>query len=603
MELALSPSRVNPRQNRVPRIEGHALRTTLSEASRQFTARHWRWLLVAMLVLLHFAAMRGVQDFWARGLMVAHFGLFILWQPFMQGQQRLSLTETVGVVVVAAAVLFYLNWWMLGLWVSVLAGLVGGKVFLFQARWLRVFYLLVLFYLVSLLLLWIVPNGFALGRLEREIVALVQIGLPVLFVVMLVLPVESDIAEPQIVDFFYSTLLFLLLVVLVLGAFAFMTLGGASYGFALTYSLLTIAGVLLFLSLAWNPRAGFSGLSMFFSRYLLSIGLPFEQWLHFLADLSRAESRPDQFLKLACEGLGRLPWVTGGEWKTRAEGGSFGLTSKNSIDFSSPELRVRLYSRHRPSPSLVWHFNLLGQLLGQFYIGKQRETKLQQQTYVQALYETGARMTHDMKNLLQSLNILCSAAAQDSGDSPALQSLIRRHLPTVTQRLQQTLDKLQKPQVDSGRFVQAAAWWDGLQKIYQPRGVEFVAGTIEPEILLPKELFDGAAENLLQNALDKRKVDPGLQVTAAFAARDTVVLEVCDSGRPVSPEVLHGLLRGPVPSETGYGIGLYQVARQAEMSGFSLRLAANEPGRVCFELSGTVRRPDRPAEPGGATRR
>jgi signal transduction histidine kinase len=596
MKSAPSPSRAIPRENLGPTIERLAVRTNLSELSRQFTARHWRWLLVAMLLLLHFAAMRGVQDFWARGLMVAQFGLFILWQPFMQGQQRLSLTETLGVAVVAGAVLFYLNWWMLGLWVSVLAGLVGGKVFLFQARWLRIFYLLVLFYLVSLLLLWIVPNGFALGRLEREIVALVQLGLPVLFLLMLALPVESDIAEPQIVDFFYSTLLFLLLVVLVLGAFAFMTLGGANYGFALTYSLLTIAGVLLFLSLAWNPRAGFSGLSMFFSRYLLSIGLPFEQWLHFLADLSRAEARPDQFLKLACEGLGRLPWVTGGEWKTSADTGSFGLTSKNSIDFASPELRVRLYSRHRPSPSLVWHFNLLGQLLGQFYIGKQREMKLQQQTYVQALYETGARMTHDVKNLLQSLNILCSAAAQDSGDSPALQALIRRHLPTVTQRLQQTLDKLQKPQVESGRFVQASVWWDALQKIYQPRGVEFLAGTIEPTILLPKELFESAAENLLQNALDKRKLDPGLKVTAAFAARDTVVLEVCDSGRPVSQEVLHGLLRGPVPSETGYGIGLYQVARQAEMSGFSLRLAANEAGRVCFELSGTVRRPDRPAQ-------
>lgn len=583
-----------------PRERAYTVRTTLSEASRQFTARHWRLLLVAMLVLLYFAAMRGVQDFWARGLMLAHFGLFMLWQPFMQGQRRLTLAETLGVAVVGGAVLFYLNWWMLGLWASVLAGLVGGKVFLFQARWLRVFYLLVLFYLVSLLLLWIVPNGFALGRLEPEIVALVQIGLPALFLVMLVLPVESDIAEPQIVDFFYSTLIFLLLVVLVLGAFAFMTLGGASYGFALTYSLLTIAGVLLFLSLAWNPRAGFSGLSMFFSRYLLSIGLPFEQWLHFLADLSRAESRPDEFLRLACEGLGRLPWVTGGEWKTAADGGSFGVTSRHSVEFTSPELRVRLYSRHRPSPSLVWHFNLLGQLLGQFYIAKQREMKLQQQTYVQALYETGARMTHDVKNLLQSLNILCSAAAQDSGDSPALQALIRRHLPTVTQRLQQTLDKLQRPQVESGRFVQATVWWEALQKIYQPRGVEFLAGTIEPEILLPKELFDSAAENLLQNALDKRKLDPGLKVTAAFAARDTVVLEVCDSGRPVSGEVLHGLLRGPVPSETGYGIGLYQVARQAEMSGFSLRLAANEAGRVCFELSGTVRRPERAAEAAAA---
>ena len=139
-------------------------------------------------------------------------------------------------------------------------------------------------------------------------------------------------------------------------------------------------------------------------------------------------------------------------------------------------------------------------------------------------------------------------------------------------------------------------------RIYQPRGVEFVTATVEEEILLPKELFDSAAENLLQNALDKRKLDPGLTVIATFAARDTVVLEVCDSGRPVSPEVLHGLLRGPVPSETGYGIGLYQVSRQAEMSGFSLRLAANEAGRVCFELSGTVRRPEGATTPTAAVR-
>ena len=42
--------------------------------------------------------------------------------------------------------------------------------------------------------------------------------------------------------------------------------------------MLVIAAVLLSLSIAWNPRAGFGGLSMYFSRYLLSIGLPFEQF-------------------------------------------------------------------------------------------------------------------------------------------------------------------------------------------------------------------------------------------------------------------------------------------------------------------------------------
>jgi hypothetical protein len=47
-----------------------------------------------------------------------------------------------------------------------------------------------------------------------------------------------------------------------------------------------------------------------------------------------------------------------------------------------------------------------------------------------------------------------------------------------------------------------------------------------------------------------------------------------------------------VPSDTGYGIGLYQAARQADMLGFALRLATNEPGEVTFELRGALRRPE-----------
>ena len=547
--------------------------------------------MLAMLVCLHFAATRGVEDFWARGLMMAHLGLFLVWQPFIQAGQRLKVSEVVLIVLIAIGILAFLNWWMLGLWVVVLAGIVGGKVFLFQARWLRGFYLTVFSYLVALLLLWIVPSGFPNTRPDEVMHLLVLYGLPLLFLVMAALPVESDSAEPQVVDFFYASMIFLLLVTLVLGSFTFMTVGGRSYVLSLMLSLFVIAGVLLFLSLAWNPRAGFSGLQMVFSRYLLSIGLPFEQWLHFLAELSRSESRPEQFLKEACAGLGRLPWVTGGSWMTASDSGEFGAPSKYTVDYAGREVSIRLYCRHRPSPSLVWHFNLLGQLVGQFYVAKQRELKLQQQTYVQALHETGARMTHDVKNLLQTLNVLCSAAEREpDGDPGALQGLIRRHLPTVLQRLQQTLDKLQRPQIDSGRFITTEAWWESLQKTYQLRGVEFEATALDAGILLPKDLFDSASENLLQNALEKRKVDPDVAVTVSLACGDEIVLRVCDSGRPVSRNVLQGLLRGPVPSDTGYGIGLYQVARQAEMSGFSFRLAGNEPGQVCFELRGEVRR-------------
>jgi hypothetical protein len=61
-------------------------------------------------------------------------------------------------------------------------------------------------------------------------------------------------------------------------------------------------------------------------------------------------------------------------------------------------------------------------------------------------------------------------------------------------------------------------------------------------------------------------------------------LRVCDTGSPVPPQVVAGLLRGPVASASGLGIGLYQAARQAEASGFRLVLERNEPGEVCFAL-------------------
>ena len=285
-----------------------------------------------------------------------------------------------------------------------------------------------------LLLAWIVPNAFIGTSIGLDWAS--HYALPALFIGLLAIPAETDTAEtPQIVDFFYATLLFLMLVVLSLGSFAFMRVGELSYLAAVSYTLVIFAGVLLALSIAWNPRAGFAGLSMYFSRYLLSIGLPFEQWLYFLAELSQFEARPERLMKEASAGLARLPWVSGGFWHTAEQSGQFGISSKNSVEYTNQDLHLRVFTKNPLSPSLTWHFHLLGQLLGEFYVAKVREQKLQQQTYVQAVHETGARMTHDVKNLLQSLNVLCAAASRDTGeDSAELAALIRRQLPAITQR-------------------------------------------------------------------------------------------------------------------------------------------------------------------------
>ncbi|OGA66850.1 MAG: hypothetical protein A3G83_12470 [Betaproteobacteria bacterium RIFCSPLOWO2_12_FULL_68_20] len=44
------------------------------------------------------------------------------------------------------------------------------------------------------------------------------------------------------------------------------------------------------------------------------------------------------------------------------------------------------------------------------------------------------------------------------------------------------------------------------------------------------------------------------------------------------------LLRAPVRSASGLGIGLYQSARQAEAAGYALSLESNSDGDVCFAL-------------------
>jgi hypothetical protein len=570
--------------------------STLTRAYPALYTRYWRLLFVAMLGLLHLTAMRGVEDIWARALMIAHFGLFILWQPFMRGEQSLTPLQLFAIALVSVLALFFWNWWLMLLWLGMLAGVIGGKVFLFQAHWQRYFYLTVLLYLVALLLIWVFPQLLPGHVQTRDLQQFAQYGLPLLFLVMLALPAKAETGEtPQVVDFFYSALLLMIIALLVLGSFAFMTLGKVNYPVALTYSLLLIAGILLLLALTWNPRAGFAGLGMLFSRYLLSVGLPFEQWLYFLAELSQSETQPEKFLRQACAGLGKLPWVSGGAWRSSASSGEFGQPSKNTVEYADRELQLRVYTRHGLSPALTWHFHLLGQLLGEFYTAKLREQKLQQQSYVQAVFETGARMTHDVKNLLQSLKVLCVAAEQEAGRSDELQALMRRQLPVITQRLQHTLDKLRQPANGGGSAGQAQSWWRGLQRSYAGQKIEFSEGEIGEEALLPRELFDSAADNLIQNAIGKRRQQGDFAIRVSLACGDTVRLEVCDAGRAIAPLTAAELLRGPVPSDSGLGIGLYQVARHAEACGYSLVLAHNTDGKVSLVLCGPPKPADAPA--------
>ena len=62
-----------------------------------------RWVLLAMLGLLHLVLLEGVGSIMDRILMVIHIGLFFLWQPFVRTEQRLSARHLVMIVGLVAA--------------------------------------------------------------------------------------------------------------------------------------------------------------------------------------------------------------------------------------------------------------------------------------------------------------------------------------------------------------------------------------------------------------------------------------------------------------------------------------------------------------------
>ena len=555
----------------------------LASAIWSLSQRHWRIVVIAMLALLHVAVLLGTADIWARALLVAHLGLLLLWQPFLRGEQQISVGQTLFIALGAVAVMLWVSWWLLAFWVVVLAGLVGGKVFLHQARWQRRCYLVVLFYLLALLAILILPEIAPRREVTSEIRAAAEYGLPLMLLALALMPAEREAPDaPQVIDFFYSVFLMLVLGMVILGSFTFMTLSRLPYLEALTGTVFLIAGSIFVLGLAWSPRTGV-GLNVFFSRYLFSIGLPVEKWLFFLAELSQSEGRPERFLAEGVAGLARLPWIAGAAWRAGGQQGETGARTEHTVVYESASLELTIFSRYRTSPALQWHMHLLGQLLGEFYAAKLREQTLRHASYLQAVHETGARLTHDVKNLLQSLNVLCSVASQD--DSPQLQALIRRQLPAIAQRLSTTLDKLKRPDAGDSHLVPLPAWWEALARQYHGQALEFGATNMDAGARVPKALFDSVADNLLQNAIAKRAGGSEVRIRVSLDCRRGPELRVCDSGSAIPAAVVATLLRTPVPSPSGLGIGLYQAARQAEEFGYALTLAENRDGEVCFLLA------------------
>lgn len=561
----------------------------LSSSLPAWLAARRNGLLIALLAALYMVLWLGPGTGFGRAFFVAHLGLFILWQPFVHAEHRLSGKALSGVACVVLVTALFLNGGLLSVWIMMLAGIIGGKVLVFGVRTSRLFFLLALGFLVMALLLMAAPLSLPTVSLPQSFDWLAYVGLPLILITMALMSHPVDDSSHEVVDFIYSLFVFLLLAVLMLGSLAAMLLFGSAYIEALLQALLLTGAVLLLLGWAWDPHARFAGLGNLFSRYMMSIGVPVEQWLQALADLALREENPERFLEEACSDMAqRLPWVTGGKWVADGREGVFGTAEGRRSEFVHAGMTLELYTQHPLSPTLAWHFNLLARLLAEFHADKKRALILKQLSYMQAIHETGARLTHDVKNLLQSLNALCSAGSEPgAASSPEYQALLRRQLPAITARLADTLGKLGAPQsISSVSLVIAEEWWMDLrQQMAAYEWINLSAGkSIGGE--LPAEVFSGVIENLIRNATEKRLREPCLRLEIELVAGNGgFEMTACDNGSAIAEAVASGLFVGPVSSESGYGVGLYHAARYAQGAGYRLQLTENRVGRVCFRLA------------------
>ena len=114
-----------------------------------------------MLITLHVALGWGIETWWARGLMLAHFGFFLMWQPVWRAEREISTLSALLIIGVGLLLGLIANWWLAAVWLGILVGLIGGRAFGADSKRQHLGGLLALTYLLGILLGWVVPHLFA----------------------------------------------------------------------------------------------------------------------------------------------------------------------------------------------------------------------------------------------------------------------------------------------------------------------------------------------------------------------------------------------------------------------------------------------------------
>lgn len=535
-----------------------------------------------MLISLHFAlAELPTNQLIGSSLLLVHLGLFLIWQPVLNAEQKINYNAIVISLVLIFGLFYLLNWWFIALWIIMLCGITGGSALI--RGFGRTAYALATIILFLELSLTITPSLFHLQFLPVLITDYFFYGISLGCFVIIIWRNKSK--RTVTTDYMHTLLisfsLFAFYITSILISFTYKQ----DYILSLVKTSLFLAAFLILVSLLLYPRKGTTTLGQKWEQHILNIGNPFETWVKETSLLGKNNKiKPDMFLQYSIEHLLELPWVAGIHTDT-GDGIEFhGELTPYSQTLMERKLTLCLYSHIPMGSSLKIHAQLLMQLMAYFYLSKVRELSLQNQTHLKAVYETGSKLTHDIKNILQSLHTL-SSLVSSSDDPKQTQELIEKQLPLLSQRLQNTLNKLQIKS-DTGQSIGLISeWWQQLENRYHGRNIVFYQ-QISHDINIDTDVFDTIMENLLENARSKRRNNPHIDVISSLHSTDKdFYIEVEDSGESMPEYIASKLFKQILASDSGYGIGLYQSAQLALRHSFKIELANNQNGNVVFLIS------------------
>ncbi|MEM7206619.1 MAG: HAMP domain-containing sensor histidine kinase [Pseudomonadota bacterium] len=542
-----------------------------------------RFLGLSLIALL-FALHKETSSALGTICIFLHFSLALIWQPLWHSTTPLSARSAAVLVACISGLLLWPGWLIITVWLVIIIGLLGGESA--GTRRNQLPQLIAMSSLFITLLLIVVPLllNVTLGNTLLEAIAFGAAF--VLAGVLIFIPVRQSPRVNHQIDYLRAISITFLALLLASGSALWMYRAQILYSEALFQTMISIAILIIVANWLWSSQSGHSMIQTLWNRYLLNLGTPFEQYLIFLSESAQRHTTPQTFLDAALQKLLSLDWVTGVSWWDNATRIELGEPSLFKTQVSGSDSEVTIYSQNDVGPSFVLHIQLLVHLIEHFYSALQREAQLETHLRMEAIHETGSRLTHDIKNLLQSMHYL-AAVVEASKPEQAQESLklLQKQFPELRQRMQATLEKMKKPgEFDSG-MISSVQWWKAIRSRYDDPSITFTTHeAVEGSI--PKDLFDNVAENLLTNARYKQQSDRSIVIDAQFmSSADSTRFSVHDTGPPIPEETARRLFRESVHSDQGLGVGLYQSAQLAQRHGYELSVFQNDESGVGIELN------------------